>query len=52
MLVVSQTECNRTVPVIIGTNVINRLKTVSSEETAVIDGWKTGFTSVCNKQVG
>ena len=52
MLVVPQTEHNRTVPVIIGKNVINRLKAVSSDDTEVTDGWKTGFSSICNKQVG
>ena len=52
MLVVPQTEHNRTVPVIIGTNVINRLKAVSLDDTEVTDGWKTGFSSICNKQVG
>ena len=50
-MVPEQIEYNRTFPVIIGTNVINRLNAVSSDETEITDGWKTGFTSVCNKQV-
>ena len=59
MLVVPQTEHNRTVPVISGTNVLNRLKAVSSDDESSLirryrgNGWleKTGFSSICNKQV-
>ena len=52
MLVVPLTEYTENVPVIIGTNIIRRFKSVSTDDNHIPEGWKLAMTSICNKQAG
>ena len=52
LLVVPTTEYNKTVPIIVGTNIISRLKQAVSEDDSIPDAWELAFSSICNNQVG
>ncbi|MCG8034658.1 MAG: retropepsin-like domain-containing protein [Candidatus Thiodiazotropha taylori] len=51
-LVVSTTDYNKRVPIIIGTNVLRQFKHSLSDDNDVPNAWQSAFSSVCNKQVG
>lgn len=52
LLVVPLTEYNKTVPVIVGTNIIRHFTPVSSEESEVPQSWTLAFNSICSSNVG
>ena len=52
ILVVPLTEYNKTVPVIVGTNILNLFHDVETDKNQVPDSWKTAFNALVNTQVG
>ena len=52
LLVVPTTEYNRTVPLIVGTNVIRQFKDYSSNSKEVPEAWQSAISSISNSQVG
>ena len=52
LLVVPTTEYSKKVLIIVGTNIINRLKPQISENEEVPVAWQSAFASLCNNQVG
>ena len=52
MLIVSQTEYSKTVPIIAGTNIINFFHNINEKESQVPAGWRTAFRALDNAQVG
>ena len=52
MLIVSQTEYSKAVPIIAGTNIINRFHNKDEEESQVPASWRTAFSALNNAQVG
>ena len=52
LLVVPQTEYNKTVPVVVGTNIIRRFSDLPPETREVASAWKVAINAICNKQAG
>ena len=52
ILVVSLTEYNETVPVIVGTNILERLHEVKTDKSQIPDSWNTAFKALISPQVG
>ena len=52
LLSVSTTEYNKTVPIIVGTNIISHLKQSVSEDDSISDALELAFSSICNNPVG
>ena len=52
LLVVPDTEYNKSVPIIAGTNIIRRLKCLTLDTTSVPDSWDLAFSSLTNNSVG
>lgn len=51
LLVVPQTEYNKTIPVVVG-NIIRRFSDLPSETREVASAWKVAINAICNKQTG
>ena len=51
-LVVPTTEYNKSVPVIVGTNLLREFKMRISEEDLIPEPWQLGFQAITNNQVG
>ena len=52
LLVVPTTMYSKKVPLIVGTNIINRMKPQVSENEEVPQAWQSAFMSLNNKQIG
>lgn len=52
MLVVPQTEYNKMIPVVVGTNIIRQFSDIPSETKKVASAWKVAINAICSKQAG
>ena len=52
LLVVPSTDYNKTVPIIVGTNIIRQLKESSTENNIISNEWQSAFRSLSQNQVG
>ena len=52
MLVVPLTEYNKTVPVIVGTNIIHLLKDAATGVNQIPDNWRTAYDALVDSHVG
>ena len=52
ILVVSLTEYNKTVPVIVGTNILERFQDVETDQSQIPDSWNTAFKALVSPLVG
>ena len=52
ILVVSLTEYNKTVPVIVGTNILERFQDVETDQCQIPDSWNTAFKALVSPLVG
>lgn len=51
LLVVTMTDYNKLVPVIVGTNIIRRCKQLSNDAEQTPEAWQLAFQSISNSQV-
>lgn len=52
LLVVAMTDYNKSVPVIVGTNIIRQCKQLSSDAEQAPEAWQMAFHAINNNQVG
>lgn len=52
LLVVPSTDYNKTVPIIVGTNIIRQFKESSTENNIISIEWQSAFRSLSQNQVG
>ena len=52
LLVVPSTDYNKTVPIIVGTNIIRQLKESSTENNIISNEWQSAFRSLSQNKVG